>query len=399
MKPKILVFTKLFWPEGGGAELATYLIVRDILSRYFDVTIVSGTREPVVDVLKHAKYIHWDVLEAKFKPIEWLKVFASSNYIKKLVEHVDVIYIPSHTLVPVSIIAKKVKPEVKVVLHLHNYQLLTYTSVVLTGRGPDVTTDIMVERGEHSSVLRAILAGLGHYLNYLNRYSLNYVDEVMCVSKRQCEIILKYIPGLKGKTTVVYNPPPSLPHIEKRLGEEPVLIYAGGGSYVKGLHIVAKALARVLKRYRCKIYVIYGRKAKTSQKPLLERLSQRLDNKLRILNKLPHREYLRLHESSWGLLFPSLCEEPLPYAVVEASLLRTIPIASRAGGIVEILEKSPAERYLFTPGDIDEFINKLELLLSQSRSHIEDIGLKLKEHVSRVFNPEDIERKIVDVFW
>jgi hypothetical protein len=64
MKPRILVLTKLFWPEGGGAELATYLIVKDILSKYFDVTIVSSTRSPEPDILKHARYIHWSTLEA-----------------------------------------------------------------------------------------------------------------------------------------------------------------------------------------------------------------------------------------------------------------------------------------------------------------------------------------------
>ena len=42
MKPRVLVFSKLFWPEGEGAELATYLIVK-LLSRRFDVAVVSGT--------------------------------------------------------------------------------------------------------------------------------------------------------------------------------------------------------------------------------------------------------------------------------------------------------------------------------------------------------------------
>ena len=39
--PRIAVFTK-FWREGS-AELAIYLIARDVLSRYFDVVVMSGT--------------------------------------------------------------------------------------------------------------------------------------------------------------------------------------------------------------------------------------------------------------------------------------------------------------------------------------------------------------------
>jgi hypothetical protein len=68
MKPRILVLTKLFWPEGGDAELAIYLITRDILSKYFNVTIVSGNRNPEPDILKRTGYIHWSALEAEYKP-------------------------------------------------------------------------------------------------------------------------------------------------------------------------------------------------------------------------------------------------------------------------------------------------------------------------------------------
>jgi len=72
MKPRILVLTKLFWPDGSGGELATYLIVKNILSKYFNVFIVSGTRKPKADILRLTNYIYWSVLETRYKPIEWL---------------------------------------------------------------------------------------------------------------------------------------------------------------------------------------------------------------------------------------------------------------------------------------------------------------------------------------
>jgi hypothetical protein len=80
MKPRILVFTKLFWPEGGGGELATYLIIRDILSKHFDVTIISGTRNPEPDILKHTRYVHWSTLEARYKSVELIKTFVSIGF-------------------------------------------------------------------------------------------------------------------------------------------------------------------------------------------------------------------------------------------------------------------------------------------------------------------------------
>mgnify|MGYP000495217941 CR=1 FL=1 len=105
-RQRVAVFTKFFWPEGGG-ELATYLIIRDILLKYFDVIIVSGTKKPKNDILSCCRYIYWSVLRTRYKPAEWLKLLANTKTIRKLVEQTDVIYIPSHTLLPIAITAKK----------------------------------------------------------------------------------------------------------------------------------------------------------------------------------------------------------------------------------------------------------------------------------------------------
>jgi glycosyltransferase involved in cell wall biosynthesis len=78
--------------------------------------------------------------------------------------------------------------------------------------------------------------------------------------------------------------------------------------------------------------------------------------------------------------------------------LGTIPIASRVGGVPEIIRGSPAEEYLFTPGDTNEFIDRIEKLLSQSRNNIIDVGLKLREHVLRLLNEESIENKFASLF-
>jgi len=53
----VLVVAKLFWPEGSGGELATYIIAKNILSKHFGLTIVSGARRPVADTLEHCKYV------------------------------------------------------------------------------------------------------------------------------------------------------------------------------------------------------------------------------------------------------------------------------------------------------------------------------------------------------
>jgi len=86
-------------------------------------------------------------LEARYKPVEWIKTFTGIGWVRNLVEEADIVYIPSHTLIPLAIAVKTINPRTKIVLHLHNYQLLTYTSIVLAGREPDVAADMIVELG------------------------------------------------------------------------------------------------------------------------------------------------------------------------------------------------------------------------------------------------------------
>jgi glycosyltransferase involved in cell wall biosynthesis len=397
MRPKILVLTKLFWPQGSGGELATHLIVKDTLSRHFDVIIVSGTRSPEPGILKHARYVYWSALEASYKPVEWVKAFTSIGWIRRLVKEANVVYIPSHTLISLAISVKKINPTTRIVLHLHNYQLLTYTSILLAGREPDVATDVIVELGEHKSLIRALLAGFGHYLNYINRLAASIADRIICVSHRQCEVITRHMPGIKGKTEVIYNPPPPLPPISKRISDEPVLIYAGGASYTKGFQTLLKALAKILGKHRAKAYVILG-EASPKEKDFVMKLAEKVNKKLIPLDRLPHNEYLKLHEYAWALLFPSISEEPLGYAVVESMLIGTIPVASRVGGVPEIVAGTIAERFLFEPGNVEEFVDRIESLVSLSKGEVMDIGMKLKERASKLFDKGRVEHEIANSF-
>jgi glycosyltransferase involved in cell wall biosynthesis len=222
-------------------------------------------------------------------------------------------------------------------------------------------------------------------------------DKIVCVSHRQCEIILKRIPKIKNKAEVIYNPPPPIPTINKRVSEEPTLIYAGGASYIKGFQTLIKALTKILRKHEAKAYIILG-KAYPKEKASVMKLAREVNGRLIPLDKLPHNEYLKLHEHAWALLYPSISEEPLPYVIVEAMLIGTVPIASRVGGVPEVVEGAAAERFLFKPGNVEEFISKIESLVSLSKDEVTDIGVKLKEKASKLFDKGRIEREITDSF-
>ena len=116
------------------------------------------------------------------------------------------------------------------------------------------------------------------------------------------------------------------------------------------------------------------------------------------LGELPYWGVVGLHSRAYALLFPSMWEEPLPYVVLESMLMGTIPIAVRTGGVPEVVVGSPAEDYLFTPGDANEFMDKIEAVLTQSRDYLLDVGVKLRGHVLKLFSTEYVENRIVGLF-
>jgi len=268
---------------------------------------------------------------------------------------------------------------------------------MLAGRGPDMAADFIVERCEHGSLLRAVFAGIGHYINFASRLALHYADRVICVSRRQYEVLSENLPMLRNKAIVIYNPLPRPPNVEKRLDPEPTILYAGGGSYVKGFHVFMQAALNILKRGNCASFLLVG-EFKREHGVLVRKLNDTFRKTFRLLGRLSHEDMLKLYSRSYVVLVPSICEEPLPYVVMEAMAMGTLPIASRIGGIPEIVKGTYAERLMFTPGCYEEMADRMETVLSLSRDQLVDVGFKLREVTLKKFNNEDVKQRLLEVF-
>jgi glycosyltransferase involved in cell wall biosynthesis len=116
------------------------------------------------------------------------------------------------------------------------------------------------------------------------------------------------------------------------------------------------------------------------------------------LGYLKNEDVLKLHSISYALLFPSICEEPWPYAVLEAMVCGTIPIASRVGGVPEMVKGSFAEKMLFEPGNVRQFMDKMELLLAMSNEQIIDAGFNIRETALMKFGSEATKKRIREIF-
>jgi len=122
----ILVVAERYWPDGGGGELATHLVV-SVLKKGFDVTVVTGTGSP--SRVPGVGYVYEPLLARREKPALWLSVLrlASTRRFRELLSESDVVYVPRFAL-PIIPYAKRLGKEV--VVHLHDYIPVSYTATI-----------------------------------------------------------------------------------------------------------------------------------------------------------------------------------------------------------------------------------------------------------------------------
>ncbi|MEM1510775.1 MAG: glycosyltransferase family 4 protein [Thermofilaceae archaeon] len=391
---KVLVVSERWWPDGSGGILASHLIAGLLRDAGFKLTIVHGTKEPVR--LNGVRYVYSSLLSVRDKHRLWLNcsILARKHWFRKLISSSDVVYIPRYCY-PLIPVAKRLGR--RVVVHLHDYQPVSYNSIVFSEQiARSRVNAVSFEVLEHGSVARALFAGFTSPMNRLCRVWLRDADAVICVSRRQAELISKLAPELAEKLKVVYNPLPNILLVEKNLGD-PTFLYLGGDSYIKGFPIFLRASQEVLKR-NLNVKFLPAGAFKDVNRLIIEKLNESFKRAYNLLGYLKHEEVSKLYSISHALLFPSMCEEPLPYAVLEAMLTGTIPIASEVGGVPEIVGGTLAERFMFKPGDVDGLIDGMEALLTMSSSDVVNVGLKLREAVLRRFSIEDTKKRLLEVF-
>jgi len=396
---KILIVSERYWPDGSGGELATHLVV-NVLSRKFDVTVITGTRNP--SKLPRIEYIYEPLLSREKKLLLWynlLKLVRTERF-KKLVSEADVIYVPriSYPIIP---FAKEFGK--KVVVHLHSYAPISYTAAILAPyekhKGRITRDDILLVCMKGAKYCPRIL--LLWWLPKLARKWILHADKVICVSKRQARIIADLVPELRDKIEVVHNmPPPDLvsSEPEKKPDNTPTFLYVGGDSHIKGFNILLQALNQLGKRGVRARFIFTNKYSPQGLKKLRQLSMKYRGLEIEVKGRIEYEKLLELYRRAWALVFPSIWEEPLPYAVVEASVSGIIPVASRVGGVVELLDDTIASKYMFMPDMYMELTEKLVNVSSLTLDEVEALSLKLRREILVKLNPSKIEEKLIQVF-
>ncbi|MEM4004707.1 MAG: glycosyltransferase, partial [Desulfurococcaceae archaeon] len=199
---------------------------------------------------------------------------------------------------------------------------------------------------------------------------------------------------------VLYNPLPKLPRFEKKLEELPTFLYCGGDSYIKGFYILLKALQILGKRKQTHFKIILTNKYSQESLDILNKFKKHYNLNIEVHGIIKYCDLVKLHSRSWALIFPSIWEEPLPYTVMEALLTGTLPVASKVGGVPEIVEKTHAKDFLLTSGEPEQLAEAIDNIADYRKNYLESnftyvLPKEFREKYNIMFN----EKVLLEIFY
>ena len=171
--------------------------------------------------------------------------------------------------------------------------------------------------------------------------------------------------------------------------EDRIICFVGRLDQMKGLGTLLQAFAQVLKNYPQSQLLIAGQPVQSNQsyRTELEQLSQTLGISDRV-KFLGHVDApIEVFHVSDLTVLPSQWDEPFGRSIIESMMAGTPVIASRVGGIVEILSDEFSSG-LFTARDIEDLAQTIEAHLNW-RSDNPGLGDRAKAYAQLKFDLAD----------
>jgi len=260
-------------------------------------------------------------------------------------------------------------------------------------------------RNEFKKLIKTFLSFIYYYVFW--ELSLKKYDAIIAVSNEVAESTLKWYFVDRKKVFTIYNGVEidlfcpdrrHWEHIRKSLAisdEEKILIFFSIVTKQKGMHLLIKALPDILKKHNYVKLVIAGEgNYLTGAKQLVRQLG--LEKDVIFVGYIPREAAPNYINASDVFILPTLRQEGMPFSLLEAMACQKPVIASSIGGIPSVIDDGK-NGLLITPGNIDELIDKILLLLKN-----EYFATQLADHARKTvinkFSLEEMVEGTIKVF-
>lgn len=302
---RILYWTELFWPSIGGVEVLSAELVPALAGRGHTIEVVTSNVSPELA----AEDIWGNVPIHRF-PFRRALTQRDPALIKEVAAGI-------------AALKARLSPDV---IHLNTTDPGVFFHVMTRGASPAPTVLTM---HAFSSVERT--------RGSLEAHALESSDWVIAVSESMLADVRDRLPATAGRSSLIY---PALPAPEEapraQVARPPRLVCAGRMLSVKGFDVAVRAFARMAPKHGDARLVLAGGGDSRRE---LEALAADLDvgHRVDFLGWTSPDRIPELIRQSTAVVVPSRWKEPFGLIAIEAGQHGRPVIASRTGGLAEIV--------------------------------------------------------------
>jgi glycosyltransferase involved in cell wall biosynthesis len=239
-----------------------------------------------------------------------------------------------------------------------------------------------------NSFLASLMAGLETTIHRLMRVN-DLVDMFIAPSEFLRDKLIDY--GFDGRRIICLNNFNNIETIDNTAKEGDYYLYIGRISFEKGIRTLIDA-AIMADSGRLKIIGEGPLKAE-----MISYVGSKKDNaNIEFLGHKDHDDVIKLLKGARFLVLPSECYENFPYSLIEAYACGKPVIASRLGGIPEIV-KNWETGLLFPPGNTENLGLKIRFLMKHP-DKARMMGESAKEFVKERLNRDSYYKKLMEVY-
>lgn len=322
-----------------------------------------------------------------------LSGFVSKRLFEKLIHDFkpQVIHVHNicHYLSPSFLLAAR-KHNIPVVMHLHDYSLLSPNYLLFNEKGDyeggkqEHYFECVKDRCFKNSYIESFLVALEMYwqqriLQIFKKSVTLFVAPSVCMQEQ----VKLWRPDIRNIRVIPHGVAirPLVPNVGLPSDSDPYFLYVGRLSLEKGVGTLIRAFSQLVKK-DVKLKIVGDGPERT----VLEALARefRVDDRVAFLGFKSGKDLEMLIEQSLALVVPSEWKEVFGLVVIEGMERGKVVIASRTGAIPEIIEHEKTG-LLFAKGDEKDLAEKMEWVL-QNPSLVREVGGQARTRVEEQYS-------------
>jgi len=400
---RILQINKFYYLKGGSERY--FFELSDMLEKNGHTVLPFSMADSQNDYSKYNKYFINKVELNKFNLKNIIKIFYNYDAVKRLKklikdEKPDIAHLHNiaHQISPAIINVLK-KNNIPIVQTLHDYKLICPNCKLCNSALPE--NNILCEKCITGKYYNCLLNKCAHnsraksFLQMLEAYwhKKTYQNIALFIAPSQFMKDMCVKAGIPAYKIKVVNHFVS-EEIFKNEGKKKkidhknsYLLFYGRLVKEKGIYVLLNALEKTHKQINLKI--VGSGIEKNNLKIKIQ--NSKLKGRVEILTARYGEDLYSIIKNSKVVIVPSICCEVLPYALIESIAMAKPIIASKIGGMQEII-KDGINGFLFEPGNSAELAEKIKKLDTCDLTEISNNAFKTslnfnsKKHYHQIYS-------------